>query len=229
MFEFMSEFLSGFFGRKAAGTPQTSTSNSTPSPSSSAPPEDRLAEALHRLTFVTQKQPVGLTCSIGEMATKEAHANTPCLFADCNHHAICVLKLRRTDLTPQTQPAVSAGAVSFSISYRPFNNFPLLQVLATINDNPSDPYKLEALPFLGIGDVPAFFRALILRREVSIRLFTAEDSKEIASTTIRFSAADDVMLRDHIGKAVQEFWRLQPVIIAEHERAVFAFQRVNPL
>jgi len=182
-----------------------------------------LPRTMPSLREVDEKLPRPLFLSDDDLARSKAYFDVPFLVAR-KGEALAIVKTTRDNVGAGTSLAVAAGDVAFAASYHDMPEYPILQLLFTIQDNPARPLRFESLPLLTDGNVIEFLLSVLDERRLSFALYAGHQSHHVATGDVRLDDVAAASLEEALA-AVLVRWRRQAPKPADHDLAVRRFAR----
>ncbi len=168
-----------------------------------------------------------LFLSADDLARSKAYFDVPLLTA-LKQEALVIVKTTAENVAPGTAQAVSSGKVDFVSRHFAAPEYPVVQLLFVVNDNPERPLKFESLPLITDGNALEFFATALRHRRISFALYSGSQNNHVATTD--FTLTEDAMcdLGNTLVQAFRQWARTRPAP-EDHDPAVKRFTREIPL
>lgn len=162
-----------------------------------------------------------------ELARSKAYFDVPFLVSR-KGEALVVAKTTQDNVGPGTSQAVASGDLKFEARYHREPEYPILQLLFTVNDHPERPLRFESLPLLTDGNVTEFAVTLLKERRIVFALYAGSQSHHVATGEISLDEAAVREFAHALARALRQ-WHEEHPKAAAHDVAAGRFAREHPL
>lgn len=162
-----------------------------------------------------------------ELAKSKAYFDVPFLISR-KAEALVIAKTTQDNVGPGTSQAVASGDLEFEAIYHSEPEYPILQLLFTVNDHPERPLRFESLPLLTDGNVSEFAVTALKERRIVFALYAGSQNHHVATGEIALDQEAIGNFAQALARALRQWHEGHPKA-AGHDIAAARFAREHPL